>query len=200
MVPDAPSDFAILPGRAGPRIININDAVLLCCLRARLGSMAKRFETKWNRIGAGGPLVRPNLRHSGPKAAKIAGKGLGGRSENVGYDVEWRAAPDVRAPNERGEMRHFLTIAAVGAVVLAASAFAPAHSQTRPAAPTKREACKVDAKSLRGASQDKVDQYQLCMAQARTDCLKDAIVKKIVGAERKEFVKTCIGPRDDDAL
>lgn len=117
----------------------------------------------------------------------------------------------MRAPNERGEMRYFQVFAAIGAVALAASAFAPAHSQTRPAsppsssppgaaAPTKREACKVDAKSLRGASQDKVDQYQLCMAQARTDCLKDAIAKKIVGAERKEFVKTCIGPREDDAM
>jgi hypothetical protein len=53
---------------------------------------------------------------------------------------------------------------------------------------------------LRGASQDRVDQYQLCMAQARTDCLKDAIARKIVGAERKEFVKTCIGPREDDNM
>ena len=109
-------------------------------------------------------------------------------------------------------MRYFPVIAAIGAGALTvmASAFAPAYSQTRPAsppgaaagqaAPTKREACKVDAKSLRGASQDRVDQYQLCMAQARTDCLKDAIARKIVGAERKEFVKTCIGPREDDNM
>jgi hypothetical protein len=75
MVPDAPSDFAILPGRAGPRIININDAVLLCCLRARLGSMAKRIETKWNRDGAGRSPIGQNLRRSGPKAAKIPDKG-----------------------------------------------------------------------------------------------------------------------------
>ena len=125
--------------------------------------------------------------------------------------------PQWAVPDERVEMRYFPVLAAIGAGALTvmASAFAPAYSQTRPAsppsaspsgaaagqgAPTKREACKVDAKSLRGASQDRVDQYQLCMAQARTDCLKDAIARKIVGAERKEFVKTCIGPREDDNM
>ncbi len=32
---------------------------------------------------------------------------------------------------------------------------------------------------------------QLCMAQARLDCLKQAIDQKIVGPQRKEFVKSC---------
>ena len=32
---------------------------------------------------------------------------------------------------------------------------------------------------------------QLCMAQAHLDCLKQAIDQKIVGPQRKEFVKNC---------
>src|SRR5713101_5738127 len=35
------------------------------------------------------------------------------------------------------------------------------------------------------------DQMQLCMAQAHLDCLKQAIDQKIVGPQRKEFVKSC---------
>jgi hypothetical protein len=33
---------------------------------------------------------------------------------------------------------------------------------------------------------------QLCVAQARIDCLKQAIDQKIVGRERKEFVRSCV--------
>lgn len=33
---------------------------------------------------------------------------------------------------------------------------------------------------------------QLCVAQARIDCLKQAIDQKIVGPQRKEFVKSCL--------
>jgi hypothetical protein len=32
---------------------------------------------------------------------------------------------------------------------------------------------------------------QLCMAQARLDCLKQAIDQKIVGPQRRDFVKSC---------
>jgi hypothetical protein len=34
---------------------------------------------------------------------------------------------------------------------------------------------------------------QLCMAQARMDCLKQAVDQKIVGPQRREFVRTCVG-------
>jgi hypothetical protein len=105
-------------------------------------------------------------------------------------------------------MRRFSSVAATGvvAVALLASTVAPAWSQTpaagqaAPAAGgTKREACKMDAKSQTGAKQDKIDDYQVCLVQARLDCLKEAIAKKIVGSARKDYVKTCIGPRADDA-
>jgi hypothetical protein len=33
---------------------------------------------------------------------------------------------------------------------------------------------------------------QLCMAQTRLDCLKQAIDQKIVGPQRRDFVQTCV--------
>jgi hypothetical protein len=39
--------------------------------------------------------------------------------------------------------------------------------------------------------QEQRDLMQLCMAQAHLDCLKQAIDQKIVGPQRKDFVKSC---------
>jgi hypothetical protein len=55
--------------------------------------------------------------------------------------------------------------------------------------------CLATTASLKG--QDKRDQMQLCMAQARLDCLRQAIDQKIVGEARKSAIKTCIGSTDD---
>lgn len=77
---------------------------------------------------------------------------------------------------------------------------APLFAQTMPpAAPTatvpvpatKRVTCLATTQNLKG--QDKRDQMQLCMAQARLDCLKQAIDQKIVGEARKSSIKTCVG-------
>lgn len=77
---------------------------------------------------------------------------------------------------------------------------APVFAQTTPSAsPTatvpvpaaKRVTCLATTQNLKG--QDKRDQMQLCMAQARVDCLKQAIDQKIVGGPRKNFIKTCVG-------
>ena len=59
-----------------------------------------------------------------------------------------------------------------------------------PVAPSKRFACQTAAQALKG--QDRQDRMQLCMAQARLDCLKQAIDQKIVGPQRKEFVQSCV--------
>ncbi|WP_234685456.1 hypothetical protein [Bradyrhizobium monzae] len=77
----------------------------------------------------------------------------------------------------------------------------PAFAQTTPApaAPTatvpvpatKRVTCLGATQNLKG--QDKRDQMQLCMAQARLDCLKQAIDQKVVGEARKSAIKTCVG-------
>jgi hypothetical protein len=60
-----------------------------------------------------------------------------------------------------------------------------------PVVPSKRMACVTAARGTQG--QEHQDQMQLCMAQAHLDCLKQAIDQKIIGDERKEFVRSCIG-------
>lgn len=79
---------------------------------------------------------------------------------------------------------------------------APVSAQTPPPVPaaptttvpvpaTKRVTCLGTTQDLKG--QDKRDQMQLCMAQARLDCLRQAIDQKVVGEPRKNFIKTCVG-------
>ena len=59
-----------------------------------------------------------------------------------------------------------------------------------PVTPSKRYACRATAQKFQG--QDRADQMQLCLAQARLDCLKQAIDQKVVGSQRREFVRTCV--------
>jgi hypothetical protein len=59
-----------------------------------------------------------------------------------------------------------------------------------PVAPSKRFACQAAAQGLKG--QERQDQMQLCMEQARLDCLKQAIDQKIVSPQRREFVRNCV--------
>ncbi|MGY8634423.1 hypothetical protein RAD15_18260 [Bradyrhizobium sp. 14AA] len=77
------------------------------------------------------------------------------------------------------------------APVLAQTAPSPAPTATVPVPATKRVTCLATTASLKG--QDKRDQMQLCMAQARLECLKQAIDQKVVGEPRKAFIKTCVG-------
>ncbi len=97
----------------------------------------------------------------------------------------------------------FSAMIALGPLGLAIAAFAqsaaPAPSPTvqtiaapaAPVSPSKRYACRAASQSAQG--QERQDQMQLCMAQARLDCLKQAIDQKIVGPQRREFVRTCVG-------
>ena len=82
-----------------------------------------------------------------------------------------------------------LTVAPVFAQTPPPAPAAPAATEPVPA--TKRMACLATTQGLKG--QDKRDQMQLCMAQARVDCLKQAIDQKVVGEARKGFIKTCVG-------
>jgi len=75
------------------------------------------------------------------------------------------------------------------APVLAQTTAAPGAAVPVPA--TKRVTCLATTQNLNG--QDKRDQMQLCMAQARLDCLKQAIDQKLVGEARKSAIKTCVG-------
>jgi hypothetical protein len=69
----------------------------------------------------------------------------------------------------------------------------PADGKSPPATRVgKRESCRqtVTGKNL-GRHQAR-DQMQLCVAQARVECLKQAIDQKIRGAARRVYVKSCV--------
>ena len=91
-----------------------------------------------------------------------------------------------------------LATVVLATVALAQSAGAPAPTGASvaapPAAPSptgKKLACQTASQAMRG--QAKKDQMQLCMMQARLDCLRQAIDQNIVGPQRKDFVKNCAG-------
>jgi hypothetical protein len=79
----------------------------------------------------------------------------------------------------------------------AAAPATPAPAKThKPAAALsgKRLECRDQMKTngLKGA--DRMDQFQICVAQARVDCIKEAISKKIPnGAQRTAYIKQCVG-------
>jgi hypothetical protein len=94
------------------------------------------------------------------------------------------------------------SIVAIGSLVLVTAAVAqsttttptqvtPANPDPATVAMSSRLACQASSQKYTG--QDKRDQMQLCMVQAHLDCLKQAIDQKIVGPQRKDFVKSCTG-------
>ncbi|MCP3403179.1 hypothetical protein [Bradyrhizobium sp. CCGB20] len=91
------------------------------------------------------------------------------------------------------------TVAASLVCLIIAPVFAQTPPVAAPAGPTgtvpvpatKRVTCLATTQNLKG--QDKRDQMQLCMAQARLDCLKQAIDQKVVDEARKSAIKTCVG-------
>ena len=65
---------------------------------------------------------------------------------------------------------------------------------TAPAAPvnpSRRFICRAASQKYQG--QERADQMQLCVQQARLDCLRQAIDQKVVGPQRREFVQNCVG-------
>jgi hypothetical protein len=109
-------------------------------------------------------------------------------------------------------MKYFLSaVMAAGWLCLAVAAFAQSTSapQATPtpapsAAPAaaanpstgaatgggKRAECQMAAQGKKG--QDRQDEMQLCMAQGHVDCLKQAIDQKVVGPQRRDFIKNCM--------
>ena len=82
-----------------------------------------------------------------------------------------------------------LALATVAATVV--STVALAQSTSAPAPSGKKLACQAASEAVKG--QARKDQMQLCMMQARLDCLKQAIDQNIVGPQRNDFVKSCVG-------
>jgi hypothetical protein len=69
----------------------------------------------------------------------------------------------------------------------------PVQTNNAPAAPVAESrlfACQTAVKGLQG--QERQDQMQLCRAQAHLDCLKQAIDQKIVGPQRRDFLRSCM--------
>jgi hypothetical protein len=67
------------------------------------------------------------------------------------------------------------------------------QTNSAPAAPvveSKLFACQTAVKGLQG--QERQDQVQLCRAQAHLDCLKQAVDQKIVGPQRRDFLRSCM--------
>ena len=97
-----------------------------------------------------------------------------------------------------------IPIAALLSVVLTTSAFAQTErpDPTSPPPPRdtdsgkktsspKRTSCRAEAESQGLRGQKLRDHVQLCVQQARLDCLKQAIDKNITGRERVTFVRDC---------
>ena len=91
-------------------------------------------------------------------------------------------------------------------VLVGALALVPAlqtYAQTPPGLPvtnsnqqassgsTRRAACEASTRALKG--QNKREQMQLCLSQARIDCLKQAVGQKMFGKQRTDFVRSCMG-------
>jgi hypothetical protein len=71
---------------------------------------------------------------------------------------------------------------------LAAAAALP--SAPGAAAGGKRAGCLGSVEGKQG--QDRQDAMHLCLAEARVDCLKEAIEQKVAKAQRRDFVRTCM--------
>jgi hypothetical protein len=59
------------------------------------------------------------------------------------------------------------------------------------APPTKRATCRAEGEGQGLKGQKLRDHVQLCVQQARTACLNEAIAKNLRGAERKAFMRSC---------
>jgi hypothetical protein len=81
--------------------------------------------------------------------------------------------------------------AGAAAAPLAAAAPAAPATAAAPAPSGKKLACQTASEAMKG--QARKDQMQICMMQARLDCLKQAIDQNIVGPQRADFVKNCTG-------
>jgi len=63
------------------------------------------------------------------------------------------------------------------------------HSATRVG---KRESCRQSVSAKHLNRHQARDQMQLCVAQARVECLKQAIDQKLRGSARRVYVKSCV--------
>lgn len=82
----------------------------------------------------------------------------------------------------------------------AAQAPAPQPPASPPAAATPAPAtqpvdCRAQAQSKGLRGQDARDSTAVCVQEQRLACIKEAVDKKIVGPQRRDFMRTCAGRR-----
>jgi hypothetical protein len=82
------------------------------------------------------------------------------------------------------------TTSAPGAASTASENVSTNPAAAEPVATSKKFACQTASQGQTG--QERQDSMQLCLAQARLDCLKQAIDQRIVGPQRRDFVKSCV--------
>lgn len=88
------------------------------------------------------------------------------------------------------------------AVLWLSCAFASADDTPSPAASdmpataltqsSKRDDCRAQIKQQGLKAQAASDSIQICMAQARLDCTKDAVSRNLPNAQRRDFIRTCV--------
>jgi hypothetical protein len=67
-----------------------------------------------------------------------------------------------------------------------------AKAAPNPGEALRRSTCRKNAdQSLKGP--DLIDEVQVCMAEARLNCLKQAVSDKVRGKQREAFMNTCGG-------
>ena len=96
-----------------------------------------------------------------------------------------------------------VTIAMAGFTVSAAAqtpppAAAPAPGSAPPASAAPASSvppvdCRAQAQAKGLTGQELRDSVAICVQEQRLACIKDAVAKKIVGKERREFMQTCAG-------
>jgi hypothetical protein len=98
-------------------------------------------------------------------------------------------------------MRIVFAIAALTAfagAAVAQPAAAPAPSAAPPAATSPQPGipkvdCRANAQSKGLRGQPARDAIAICVEEQRLACLKEAVEKKIVAQQRREFIRTCAG-------
>jgi len=69
----------------------------------------------------------------------------------------------------------------------------PTESKPSPVARVgRRENCRQSVSARHLGRHQARDQMQLCVAQARVECLKQAIDQKLRGSARRVYVKSCV--------
>ncbi|HZT27256.1 MAG TPA: hypothetical protein VFA57_16275 [Pseudolabrys sp.] len=75
----------------------------------------------------------------------------------------------------------------------ASAATPPASATAPPVSSVPPVDCRAQAQAKGLSGQELRDSVAVCVQEQRLACIKDAVAKKIVGKQRREFMQTCAG-------